>query len=645
MTSKAFAAPLIALGVSLGAFAWAGPALSQGATDAALGEIASVDAHSGNSRIEGAAPTLWSEAPAALEALSRQDAGPLFVAARQEAVRGGIDAQHLLGLLYREGIGTQRDPVQAALWLSRAAANNNPLSQLVRCVDSSGLPGANDCELAADAGVPRALAITASRHLDEGRDVEQATALLKRAVAQGDSLALILLGRLYYDGIDADYEPVRAVSLWQRAALQGEAEAYRLLGLAHLEGEGAAQDTDEAFELFLEAAHRGDPHAQHLVGIAYSDGYHLPYDRVQSAAWVGLARDGLRGMVGYEEVADDYARLSEGLDRAEVMRAESFARSFVPVSDERGALFIPGRDFTLRLQEGLASAGFFDGAADGVMGDATHEAITRFLASYGLSSTRMNQLTISIVSTVLTTYGREAGEPRLASGPYNPGMAVNAPSQGLETGELADAQRQLYSYGTGFFVADGVVATNNHVIQACREVRIEGLGETATIGTDPANDLALLSIDHTPERVARLRDRAPRQGESIYVYGYPLRTLLSKSAVMTEGMVNALAGVSDDQGQMQISAAVQPGNSGGPLIDRSGLVVGVVAARIRDEVVLAGAGAVPQNVNFAVKMPALYDLLDSYEIAVDSIAADDRLAAEDVADEARAYTVAIECWR
>ncbi len=585
---------------------------------------------------------LWHEAPDALAALSRQDAGPLFVAARREAVRGGIDAQHLLGLLYREGIGTTRDPVQAALWLSRAAANNNPLAQLVRCVDSTGLPGASDCNLAAEAGVPRARAIVASRQIEQGQDIEGALALLADAAGQGDSLALILLGRLHYDGFDASYEPAKAVSYWQRASLQGDAEAYRLLGLAYLEGEGVEQETNHAFELFLEAAHRGDPHAQHLVGIAYSDGYHLPFDRVQSLGWVNLAREGLRGMVGYDEVAEDYKRLLSGLSRAETLQAEAFVRAFQPIADERGALFIPGPLFTRRLQEGLAAAGFSPGAIDGLMGDATHEAVTRFLASFGLSSSRMNQLTLSIVATVLQTHGRETGEPRLASGPYNPGTPVDLP-RGFD--DLNVAQRQLYSYGTGFFVADGVVVTNNHVIQACREVRIEGLGETQTIGTDPAADLALLHVDHTPDRIARLRDRDPRQGESVYVYGYPLRTLLSKGAVMTEGMVNALAGVSDDQGQMQISAAVQPGNSGGPLIDRSGLVVGIVAARIRDEIVLAGAGAVPQNVNFAVKMPALYDLLDVHGVSVARADSAPRLDAVDVADEARAYTVAIECWR
>lgn len=643
MLLKAIASSAFALGVTLGGV-FGAPALAAEDLNAIRSNailLTNVAVRSGET-VREAEPVLWEAAPDALAALSRQDAGPLFVAARQEAVRGGIDAQHLLGLLYREGIGTTRDPVQAALWLSRAASNANPLAQLVRCVDSTGLPGASDCNLAAEAGVPRALAIVASRRIEQGQDIPGAIALLEEAAGQGDSLALILLGRLHYDGFDAPYEPALAVSYWQRASLQGDAEAYRLLGLAHLEGEGVAQETERAFELFLEAAHRGDPHAQHLVGIAYSDGYHLPYDRVRSLGWVSLARQGLRGMIGYDEVADDYRRLLEGLNRAETVQAEAFARGFQPIVDERGALFIPGPAFTRRIQQGLTEAGFSPGPVDGLMGDATHDAVTRFLASYGLSSSRMNQLTLSIVATVLQTHGRETGEPRLASGPYNPGTPVELPPA---FDDLNVAQRQLYSYGTGFFVSDGVVVTNNHVIQACREVRIEGLGETQTIGIDAAADLALLKVDHTPDRVARLRGRDPRQGESVYVYGYPLRTLLSKSAVMTEGMVNALAGVSDDQGQMQISAAVQPGNSGGPLIDRSGLVVGVVAARIRDEIVLAGAGAVPQNVNFAVKMPALYDLLGTHGITVASVDEAPRLEAVDVADEARAYTVAIECWR
>ena len=100
-------------------------------------------------------------------------------------------------------------------------------------------------------------------------------------------------------------------------------------------------------------------------------------------------------------------------------------------------------------------------------------------------------------------------------------------------------------------------------------------------------------------------------GNSIIVIGYPLHGLLTSDFTVTSGIVSSLSGLLNDTRLLQISAAVQAGNSGGPLIDTSGNVVGVVAAKINALKFAKVTGDFPQNINFAVKTGAVRDFLDN----------------------------------
>src|SRR4029079_10829288 len=92
-----------------------------------------------------------------------------------------------------------------------------------------------------------------------------------------------------------------------------------------------------------------------------------------------------------------------------------------------------------------------------------------------------------------------------------------------------------------------------------------------------------------------------RAGEAIAVYGFPLAGVLSSTGNVVSGNVTALTGLGDDVRYFQISAPIQPGNSGGPLMDYSGLVVGIVNAKLNDLAFAKTTGDLPQNVNFAIK--------------------------------------------
>jgi S1-C subfamily serine protease len=139
------------------------------------------------------------------------------------------------------------------------------------------------------------------------------------------------------------------------------------------------------------------------------------------------------------------------------------------------------------------------------------------------------------------------------------------------------------SSGTGFFVAPNLLVTNNHVIKECGAIEVrypDHRWYTATIeGQDNTNDLALLHTDLENLSVASFRLQS-RVGEPVAAYGFPYAGLLSSGGNFTMGNVAALAGMDDDSRFIQISAQVQPGNSGGPLLDLSGSVIGVISSRL-----------------------------------------------------------------
>ncbi|MBR0645099.1 S1C family serine protease, partial [Plastoroseomonas hellenica] len=179
------------------------------------------------------------------------------------------------------------------------------------------------------------------------------------------------------------------------------------------------------------------------------------------------------------------------------------------------------------------------------------------------------------------------------------------PGSGTGPGPGAPGRRAVSS-GTGFVVAPGRIMTNHHVVERCQEMqarRQDGSDITARVlASDRNRDLAILAVDGDVGPALSFRGSPPpRRGETVVTYGFPLAGLLSSGPTLTTGDISALAGLGDDARQIQISAPVQPGNSGGPLLDMSGLVVGVVVSKLNAQRIAQRTGDIPQNVNFAVK--------------------------------------------
>ncbi len=193
-----------------------------------------------------------------------------------------------------------------------------------------------------------------------------------------------------------------------------------------------------------------------------------------------------------------------------------------------------------------------------------------------------------------------------------PAAAAKPPPLGNEAPAPAPSQAarpegRPTATGTGFVVAKGALLTNAHVVKGCaRMTARNAAGQTVNaqvIAADTRRDLAVLRVPEAFGPPLAFRDSpAVRRGDTVVTYGFPLTGLLSSGPTLTTGDISALTGVRDNPMQYAISAPVQPGNSGGPLLDAQANVVGIVTSKLdAARVAQMTGGDIPQNVNFAVK--------------------------------------------
>ena len=172
------------------------------------------------------------------------------------------------------------------------------------------------------------------------------------------------------------------------------------------------------------------------------------------------------------------------------------------------------------------------------------------------------------------------------------------------------------SSGTGFFITDdGLLLTNFHVVEDAETYAIRtkaGTLPAKLIKADKVNDLAVLKVTGTNFHVLPIAGREEaRLGQPVFTIGFPNPEMQGTEPKLTRGEISSLAGMKDDPRHFQISVPVQPGNSGGPLVDLSGNVVGVVSMRLGDFRAWKLTGALPQNVNYAIKSSVINGVVQS----------------------------------
>lgn len=202
---------------------------------------------------------------------------------------------------------------------------------------------------------------------------------------------------------------------------------------------------------------------------------------------------------------------------------------------------------------------------------------------------------------------------------------------------------ETYSSGSGFFFADkGMIATNYHVAAGCKELTVVGHGRATLIRGDEANDIAAVQLESKRSpRWASIRETPPQLAEGVLLLGYPLADILEPSLNVSTGIVSSEDGPAGVPGWFTTNAGVQPGNSGGPLLDASGNVIGMAVAKIDDALLLRRSGTTASNIGFAIKSTKLLEFLEIFQHSKGT--ATDPLSPQEVTQLGRDFTVQVMC--
>ena len=177
--------------------------------------------------------------------------------------------------------------------------------------------------------------------------------------------------------------------------------------------------------------------------------------------------------------------------------------------------------------------------------------------------------------------------------------------------------QQVVSGGTGFlFSSRDYIITNYHVVKGTSSIEVKfpdgEVIKAKVLAKDSQNDIAVLKLSQSPStQIPDLNfgdSSKVRPGDKVFTIGYPASSILGKNQKITDGIVSSITGIEDDPTMFQITVPIQPGNSGGPLFNESGEVIGITTASLSLNAIRS-LGAVPQNVNYAIKSSFVNNLL------------------------------------
>lgn len=180
----------------------------------------------------------------------------------------------------------------------------------------------------------------------------------------------------------------------------------------------------------------------------------------------------------------------------------------------------------------------------------------------------------------------------------------------LNKKEAEETKRNATNTGTGFFISsDGYVVTNHHVVEDKSDYlvrdRTGDFKQAKLIAVDSSRDIAILKVEGEFPWLRIGDSNAVSKGQRVLAVGYPQIQFQGSESKVTDGVVSSFSGIRNDPNWFQISVPIQGGNSGGPLVNESGDVLGIVVATANAARFFKETGSMPQNINYAIKSNVL----------------------------------------
>jgi TPR repeat protein len=406
----------------------------------------------------------------------------------------------------------------------------------------------------------------------------------KPQAENGDVIAQYVLGTLYFHGRGVAQDYSEGAKWFRKAAEQGNAKAEYAIGFCYHFGEGVETNYAEAVKWYRKAADHNDAMAQYHLGFCYANSQGVEKDYAEAAIWWRKAAE--QGIASAQrDLGVCYTR-GDGVIKDAVEAAKWYSRA-ASQGDAKAQ----------------ANLGVCYDNGDGVPKD--------FVKAYewiNLAAAQGDHLAKEYRSTLVYEMTPEQiAEAQELSREFRP-----CKESGSDNSTSPDNPTAT---GTGFFITDdGCLISNYHVVKDATKVRLltsAGLIDAKVVSVDAANDLALLKADGKFSPLPIAASRTVNLGGTVATVGFPDIGLQGFAPKLAKGEIASLSGASDDPRYFQISVPVQPGNSGGALVDERGNVIGIVSAKLDASAALAASGALPENVNYAVKSSFLLSFLES----------------------------------
>ena len=582
---------------------------------------------------------------------------------RTAAEQGHLDSQYELGLNYENGSGVSRDSREAVKWFRLAAEQGHANAQLrlakIYQQGREGIPpddkemikwyrlAAENDDTWSNSLYP-ALEFRLGQMYATGERVRQdykEAAKWYRLAAERDggdnTRAEFELARMYALGKGVVRDHDEAVKWYRMAAKRGDYVPFRMEGLI-------SEVEQEELDWYRLAAEGGYEEAQFLLGEMYAHGKGVGQDYVEAVKWYRLAakRDTEAQRVAQTRLGELYT-FGKGVaqDHKQAVKWYRLAaeREERVAQFRLGELYTSGEGVAQNYKEAVrwyqraaeswlpgaqANLGYMYDTGLGVLQDPVLAHMW-----YSLAAARGSHFAAKKrdLLSVRMTYSEIAEARNLAKNRESDIWNISELPTGirhpifikplLSFGESISWEKGVepISYtGTGFFVSgDGYALTNSHVVKGAKKIFVSLGGEkmsATVVAQDGVNDIALLTVDGNFSVLPVAFGQPGMVGDEISVLGYPNVIMQGGEQKATFGFVNSRSGIADDNRYFQISSPIQPGNSGSPMLDKFGGVIGIVTSTLNNKKMSEITGASPQNVNYAIKIGYALPLLEEHKV-------------------------------
>jgi len=527
---------------------------------------------------------------------------------------GNDTASAALSYLYHKGIGTEINKELSESYILEAAENCTGIFSKSHCNNKNTQDNiAYWIEKTAEEGMPIAQYYMGVFHNDGGileNDTEKSIAWLKKAASAGIVKAQTKLGNIYKSKDEEPFDIKKSVYWFKKAGHLGDINAQIELAkiykgddtsLLIYVARAGMYDREKSNYWYEKAAQQGNAEAQFKVCSGYYTGDNKD-NKKQAVKWCKKAA--AQDYYGaFYVLGEMYYNGTGGTFKD---KNESY-RWYKKAAEGGGpsALNIIGsfyEDGYVVLQDEITAYAYYSLSASYYSGEGSYAVKNRDRISKKLSPSDIKK-------------GR---------------MIAQKLKQEIEGEPKEEAEKQatidkpkIIGSGSAFIVtSNGYLITCYHVINGASKVNISINNKeypATIVRVDKLNDIALLKIDGNFSALSFAPRNSVKMGSNVFTIGYPNPSLQGVNQKLTKGDINALTGYQDDIRLYQISVPVQPGNSGGALLNENSEVVGIIVAILKAETAFKITGSLPQNVNYALKSTYAQALIDTVPDALNNI--------------------------